>query len=369
MRRAFTYAVLLAASALCGSQIASQTKVDDANRKLASLGLPTIDKIHQTRSNCHNAYDKLFSENAKGRKSSGEEASWAAAYEAARAAKQPCPKPPAGLALRADKHVIETEQGMGGAAGYALQQKDPVALFETGLAMWNGKFGQKDVQEGYKLISQAADLGDPEANYTKGVLLARGQVDNKVDYKAGLALVEKAATAGHVDAMFSAGNFHNAGLGTPRNPAKAFGWFRKAAERGHIYGTFLAWDMLNEGKGTKKDWNLAYRLGRNLAEDGQVYGAVMAASALLQSSDPMKHQDETLYWIDYAIRYGNNDVRTQMSALKPKVVAVFNRANAPPAYRPRTFKACPMKTVCTVNHYSGLQSCTTNKDYWNDCDG
>lgn len=369
MRRAFTYAVLLAASALCGSQIASQTKVDDANRKLASLGLPTIDKIHQTRSNCHNAYDKLFSENAKGRKPSGEEASWAAAYEAARAAKQPCPKPPAGLALRADKHVIETEQGMGGAAGYALQQKDPVALFETGLAMWNGKFGQKDVQEGYKLISQAADLGDPEANYTKGVLLARGQVDNKVDYKAGLALVEKAATAGHVDAMFSAGNFYLAGLGTPKNPAKAFGWFRKAAERGHIYGTFLAWDMLNEGKGTKKDWNLAYRLGRNLAEDGQVYGAVMAASALLQSSDPMKHQDETLYWIDYAIRYGNNDVRTQMSALKPKVVAVFNRANAPPAYRPRTFKACPMKTVCTVNHYSGLQSCTTNKDYWNDCDG
>ena len=141
MRRAFTYAVLLAASALCGSQIASQTKVDDANRKLASLGLPAIDKIHQTRSNCHNAYDKLFSENAKGRKPSGEEASWAAAYEAARGAKQPCPKPPAGLALRADKHVIETEQGMGGAAGYALQQKDPVALFETGLAMWNGKFG------------------------------------------------------------------------------------------------------------------------------------------------------------------------------------------------------------------------------------
>lgn len=201
------------------------------------------------------------------------------------------------------------------------------------------------------------------------MLLARGRIDNKVDYKAGLALVEKAATAGHVDAMFNAGNFHSNGLGTPKNPAKAFAWYRKAAERGHIYGTFLAWDMLNEGKGTKKDWNLAYRLGRNLAEDGQVYGAVMAASALLQSSDTMKHKDEILYWMDYAIKYGNPDVRGQMVPLKQRVVAVFNRPAAPPQYRPRAFKACPMKTVCLVNHYSGLRSCTTNKDYWNDCDG
>jgi hypothetical protein len=28
-----------------------------------------------------------------------------------------------------------------------------------------------------------------------------------------------------------------------------------------------------------------------------------------------------------------------------------------------------MKTVCLVNQYTSAQSCTTNKDYWSDCDG
>ncbi|MFM5931662.1 MAG: tetratricopeptide repeat protein [Novosphingobium sp.] len=368
MRRNLFFAMIFAGSALLGTQIQSQPAVDEANRKLASYGLPAITTIHQVRANCHNAYDKLFAENAKGRKPSSEEVNWAASYEAARGAKQPCPKPPASLAARANLHVIETEQGMSAVAGFA-QQKDPVALFEAGLAFFNGKFGQKEVQEGYNLISQASDAGDPEAMYNKGVMLVQGQIDNKPDYKNGAALIEKAAASGHVDAMFAAGNLYMRGKEVPKDLKKAFEWYRKAAERGHIYGTFLAWNMINEGQGTRKDWNLAYRLGRRLAEDGQVYGAVMAASALLQSSEPMKHQDEILYWIDYSIRYGNGDVRNQMSALKPKVVEVFRRPAASAGYRPRAFKACPMKTVCTVNHYSGLQSCTTNKDYWNDCDG
>ena len=58
-----------------------------------------------------------------------------------------------------------------------------------------------------------------------------------------------------------------------------------------------------------------------------------------------------------------------MAKFRPQVQAAFQRAKAPPEYTPREWKACPLKTVCLVNS-SGVQyQCTTNKDYWNDCDG
>lgn len=334
-----------------------------------SSGVPDPSKSYQVRANCHNAYDLLFEDFAKGISPSQEEAQWATAYEAARGAGHACPLPPQSLLDRANGHVVSTEQGMSGVAGFASNQQDPVAMFEAGLGFFNGKFGQDAVQEGYDLISKAADKGDPQALFTKGVLIARGQIDDKADYPKALPLIEAAAKAGHIDAMFMAGAIAMGGQAGRKDPKVAFEWFRQAAERGHFYATYMAWDMLTRGEGTKKDFDLAYRLARRVAQDGQVYGAVMASAALLQGPEPGKHEDEILYWMDYAIRHGDKAMRDQMAPLRQQAHEIFTRPSAPANYQPRPFRACPMKTVCLVNHYSGLQSCTTNKDYWHDCDG
>ncbi len=332
-------------------------------------GVPDPSKAYQVRANCHNGYDLLFEEFARGTRPSQQEAQWAAAYEEARGVRQACPAPPQSLLDRTNGHVVSTEQGMSGVASFAADQKDPVAMFEAGLAFFNGKFGQEAVQEGYDLISKAADLGDPEALYTKGVLIARGQIDDKADYPKALPLIEAAARAGHVDAMFMAGAIAMGGHAGRKDPKAAFEWFRQAAERGHFYATFMAWDMLTRGEGTRKDFDLAYRLARRVAQDGQVYGAVMATSALLQGPEPAKHEDEILYWMDYAIKHGDKALREQMAPLRQQAHAILTRPSAAPNYQPRAFRACPMKTVCLVNHYTGVQNCTTNKDYWSDCDG
>ncbi len=355
--------VLLATAGLASDVVSS------TNQKLSTLGLPPIDRIEQPRANCHNAFDYLYLEGKRGKTLSEAEMQFGREYEAARASNAPCPTPPDSLRARANHHVIETEDAMSVIAGFVSNQKDPVAMFEVGLAFFNSKFGQEPVQEGYNLIKQAAELGEAEALYTQGVLIARGQIDDRVDLKTGLSLIERAATSGHVDALFAAGNFYRGGQGTKKDPKKAFGFFRQAAERGHFYATFVAWDMINNGEGTKQDFDLAYRLSRHLAADGHVYGAVMAASSLLQSKDPMKHQDEILHWLDFAIANGDADVRNKMIPLRQQVKDVFTRPAPPAGYQPRAFKACPMKRTCTVNHYSGLQSCTTAKDYWSDCDG
>src|SRR5690606_38289401 len=106
---------------------------------------------------------------------------------------------------------------------------------------------------------------------------------------------------------------------------KAFDHYRQAAERGHIYATVMAFTMINQGEGTRKDFDLAYRLARNVAEQGEVYGAVMAASALLQDRDPKKHKDEALYWMDVAIRDGDETIRSQITPLRAQAVEIFNR--------------------------------------------
>jgi TPR repeat protein len=244
-----------------------------------------------------------------------------------------------------------------------------VAYYEAALAVLNGKVEGVQPAVGWALLQKAVQLGDPAAQFLTGSLYITGQATGTKDYATALPLIEKAAQGGHVDAQFMAANFYKEGIGGARKDAKkAFDYYRQAAERGHIYAAYLAAYMVNDGDGIKADHVMAYRLARNLADQGQVVGAVIAASALLQQKNAKDNENEVLYWMDVAIRDGDQNIRDQVSKMRPQVVAAFKRANAPPEYHPRVRKICGKKTVCLVNSFTGLQSCTTNTDYWSDCD-
>jgi TPR repeat protein len=233
----------------------------------------------------------------------------------------------------------------------------------------HGKVQGVEAKEGYAMLGKASELGDPTAQFMVGSLHVAGAVSGKPDYASAVPLVEKAAAAGHVDALFMAGNMYKEGLGPKADKRKAFDYYRQAAERGHGYAVIMAFNMINDGEGVKKDFPLAYRLARNMADRGEAYGAIMAASALLQQKDAKKHEDEVLYWMDEAERKGDAKLKAHVAQIRPQVVAAYTRAKAPPEYTPRVRKLCPLKTTCMVNSFSGLKSCTTNVDYWNDCDG
>lgn len=336
-----------------------------------SSSMPDPNRLYQVRDDCHIAYDLLSEALEKNQSISNADIAWAQAHENAAKAKTPCPQPSADLARRAANRVIATPDGYHVARSYIDGQNDARAMMQVGLAIYAGKFSDVPKQQGLDLVKRSAEGGDPMGMYFYGVELAGGTYGAK-DPKNGVAWMEKAAAAGHIDAMHRAGLYYHEGIGVKKDEKRAFALFQQAAERGHLYSTIMAFTMISEGRGTKKDFNLAYRLSRNMAEQGEVYGAVMAASSLLQSKEAPKHETEVLYWMDYAIRNGDDKIRGQMTPLRSQVAAIYNRpapVSAPRDYRPRPFKACPMKTVCYVNHYSGLKSCTTNKDYWNDCDG
>lgn len=331
--------------------------------------MPDIGATYYHRADCHQAYDLVFDQAKSGGAVSSEDRAWAESYEAAAKARQPCPAPAAALAQRATDRVLSTEDGLSFAATYG-DNGDPVAYFEVALAVLQGKTTKLTPAQAWQLLVNSADSGYAHAQYFEALLYINGTATGKADYGDAFPLLEKAAAAGHVDAQFLAGNYYSDGsLGVKQDKKKAFDYFSKAAERGHIYAAYLAAYMANDGDGVKEDHVLAYRLARNLADQGEVVGAVIAASALLQMKDAKEHEDEVLYWLDVALRDGDAKIKEQVGALRPRVVAAFQRAKAPPEYMPRAWKACPMKTTCLVDSVKGIRQCTTNKDYWNDCDG
>lgn len=331
--------------------------------------MPDPTREYHQQVDCHNAYDRLVAELKRGTPPSAAGLAWTREYEANANAGTPCPAPLPEFVARGGNWQISTPEGRDFALLYAQKQKDPAAISEIGTAWLNGTVEGGTAQDGLALMQEAANLGDPVALFNVGTLYSAGLIGGKKDHATAFRMIDQAAQAGHVDAIYRSGLYYLEGLGTKKDPKKAFAAFKTAAERGHFYATIMAFDMINSGNGTKKDFQLAYHLSRVVADQGEAYGAVMAASSLLQMKDVLKHEDEILYWMDQGIATGDDTIRGQLIPLRAQVVGAFTKAKAPPEYKPRVFKACPMKTVCTVNHYSGLQSCTTNKDYWNDCDG
>ena len=330
--------------------------------------MPDPARQYYQRQNCHGAYDLLNADVDAGRTPSAADRAWARAHEDAALAKKPCPTPPEALAARAANRTIMTGPGMKMLGTYALQD-DAVALFEFGYRVLTNP-GKLTVSpsDAAAMIRKSGDLGYAHANLVIGSLFISGQATGKADYAAGFPFVEKAGAAGHPDALNMLGSMHMTGLGTKKNEKLGFDYLSKAAANGHVMATFLAAKMALDGAGVKKDPVLAYRLARNLADQGEVSGAILASSALLQQKRNEDNEKEVLYWMDVALRDGDAKVKSEIGKLRPQVVAAYKRANAPPEYRPRVRKLCPMKTVCYVSAYTGArQSCTTNKDYWNDC--
>lgn len=333
--------------------------------------MPDIAKQYYSRSNCHGAYDLIVEDARAGRPITNADREFVGAYENNAEAGKPCPAAPADVVERARNRILSTETGITNAGAYLTRQKDPAAYFEVGVAILNGKSAKiKDPKIAFDSLGAAAKGGDPSANHLLGsmAVLGTGTVDGKPDYKLGIPWLEAAAAAGHVDAQFVLGLLAYDGRTGKKDMVRAFNYFRQAAERGHAYAAYLAAYMANEGEGTRKDHALAYRLARNLVDQGEIVGAVLAPAALLQMKNAKENENEVLYYMDMAIKQGDGKIKEQMTALRPQIVAAYKKANAPPEYTPRRRKICPKKTVCYVDRFTSVQSCTTNTDYWNDCD-
>ncbi|MSU48481.1 MAG: sel1 repeat family protein [Opitutus sp.] len=125
----------------------------------------------------------------------------------------------------------------------------PVLMSRTG----GGGGSWSDVKE----LQQAAAKGNPKAEAQLGEMLLRGDGIAK-DEKRAVAMLEKAARAGHSAAAFRIGMLlANGESGVARDPGRALAYFRAAAAGGEKEAFFNIGAAHASARGVKRDYGEA----------------------------------------------------------------------------------------------------------------
>lgn len=167
----------------------------------------------------------------------------------------------------------------------AAERARAASLYREGLRALNPpRGGTPDPDRAARLIAEAAELGNPDAQ----MMLAASHLyrpDGSRDPAAAIPWLERAARQGHVEAQFRLARLIEAGDGAPREPAWAAVWFQRAAERGSSEAQFALALMQIIGAGTARDE--AEALARlRLAERGGVAAATRYREAVERRVDP-----------------------------------------------------------------------------------
>lgn len=137
--------------------------------------------------------------------------------------------------------------------------------------------------EAAQKVTQAAMLGDPEAQFTLGRLYETGQ-GVKTDPVAARHWYEEAANQGHAAAAFNIGMME-ARLGMPQSYVRASEWFGRAAKEGYADAQYNLAMLYARGLGVERDEAEAYAWFAAAASRGDT-AAAAERDRLAQGFDP-----------------------------------------------------------------------------------
>ena len=151
-------------------------------------------------------------------------------------------------------------------------------------------FRKGNYSEAVALWEKMASLGDVEAQYNLGVLYATGK-------GVGLSRPEAhhwflmAAEQGHPAAQFEVGKTFETGLGAPKNPALADLWIRESAEQGYQPAQIEMGMKHFNGTGVEKDLTKATFWFNRVAGEKHTPPVLFSASSGTTDSFPCDDQD------------------------------------------------------------------------------
>ncbi len=155
---------------------------------------------------------------------------------------------------------------------------DIAAQVELGERYLNAKGVKKNNQKAYEWYREAADAGNPEAQYWVGYIFEWLVIDMDEDERLRWAMewYRESAEAGYSHAQFTLGYCYQTGKGVKKDLKAAAFWYEKASLNQH-HGAMACLGLLfAEGKGgVKKDavlgmaWELASQ--KILGEPGSAY--------------------------------------------------------------------------------------------------
>ena len=124
----------------------------------------------------------------------------------------------------------------------------------VGMMYLNGEGTVKDPAEAVRWQRKGAELGSPKSWFELGLYTLYGQNGMEKNVAEGLRLITKAAEAGFADAENQLGYMYVTGSGVAQDLRQAAVWYRKSADQGDSVGLYNTGLLYRDGNGTGQDW-------------------------------------------------------------------------------------------------------------------
>ncbi|MBB3999311.1 peptidoglycan-binding protein [Aureimonas pseudogalii] len=149
----------------------------------------------------------------------------------------------------------------------AAVKGEPVALFEVGLRLMEGRTGAPDPAAAMTWFARSASLGFAPAQYSLGTLFEKGNGAAR-DTGAARDWYRLAADQGNVRAMHNLAVLYATGIEGVSDPETAAQWFVKAAQHGMPDSQYNLGILYARGAGVPQDLGESYRWFKIVGQSG-----------------------------------------------------------------------------------------------------
>ena len=161
-------------------------------------------------------------------------------------------------------------------------------------------------QEHFKVLYQAAESGDPYAQFNLGKMYFLGKGVAQNDEEA-VKWYRRAARQGHAAAQFHFGEACYSGWGIPKDHKEAMKWVRRAAEQDFADAQCFLSMMYLSGEGVVwPDVSKAVQWSRRAAEQGHADAQIGLGLAYAGGEGVERNQAEAIKWFRLAAEQGES---------------------------------------------------------------
>ena len=183
-------------------------------------------------------------------------------------------------------------------------------LYEQGME----KLGEKNYQEAYLFLLQAANDGNSAAQNELGYLYQEGLGANQ-NYAAALKWYTKAADEGYAEAIKNKGRMHHLGMGMEPDYEKAFLLYSQAAQLGNAHAISNIGNLFHEGKGVQQDFGKAMEWYKKAADKDFAIAITNIAYMYNGGEGVEQNYEMALQWFLKAAKLNNANAQFQIGYL------------------------------------------------------
>ena len=186
------------------------------------------------------------------------------------------------------------------------QSHDDKVQYRIGWMLLHGVGTEKDDQAARRWFEKAAELGNPQAQYSLAKLILADPGSDPEQIDKAVAWLTRAAKTGQDSAQYALGKLYRDGTGVKKDPRKAAEWFERSAGQDNDYAAYaLGRLLLDDVDGLPRNVSAAVKWLTRSAELGNQYAQYCLGKLLLQGEEVPKDVAEAVRLFTASAEQGN----------------------------------------------------------------